>query len=87
MTISQKAYRQWVSERGSEEDILPGLGVTHNQLFFIGYAQTWCGSRTKQSMIHKINSNEHSPYRFRLDRNLHSNDMYSYLNHLILLSP
>lgn len=33
-----QAYRRWVSTHG-EEPHLPGLDLTHDQLFFLNYAQ------------------------------------------------
>ena len=34
-----QAYRRWVQEKGEEEPKLPGLNLTHAQLFFVGFAQ------------------------------------------------
>ena len=36
-----QAYRKWVAEKrnGVEEDLLPGIDLTHNQLFFLNFAQ------------------------------------------------
>ena len=36
--IPMQAYRKWV-ERNGEEAPLPGMNLTHNQLFFLNYAQ------------------------------------------------
>jgi len=36
--FSMQAYRAWV-ERNGEEAPLPGVNLTHNQLFFLKYAQ------------------------------------------------
>lgn len=33
-----QAYRKWVAENG-EEKKLPGITLSHNQLFFLNYAQ------------------------------------------------
>lgn len=34
-----QAYRRWIEkERGVEEPLLPGVGLTNNQLFFLSYA-------------------------------------------------
>jgi len=34
-----QAYRRWIEkERGNEEPLLPGVGLTNNQLFFLSYA-------------------------------------------------
>ncbi|KAI0221725.1 Neprilysin-1 [Lamellibrachia satsuma] len=34
-----QAYRNWVSRQGREEDVLPGLNLDNNQLFFLSFAQ------------------------------------------------
>jgi len=55
-----RAYRKWVAEHGEEPD-LPGLNMTHNQLFFLNYAQIWCGSMRPEDALTKIRSSVHSP--------------------------
>ena len=35
-----RAYKRWVELHGEEPD-LPGLNMTHDQLFFLNYAQGW----------------------------------------------
>uniref|UniRef100_A0A182REY2 Neprilysin, neutral endopeptidase 1 n=1 Tax=Anopheles funestus TaxID=62324 RepID=A0A182REY2_ANOFN len=57
---SYRAYRKWVSQHGSEPD-LPGLNMTHDQLFFLNYAQIWCGSMRPEDALTKIRSSVHSP--------------------------
>ncbi|XP_053676646.1 neprilysin-1-like [Anopheles nili] len=57
---SYRAYRKWVSQHGSEAD-LPGLNMTHDQLFFLNYAQIWCGSMRPEDALTKIRSSVHSP--------------------------
>ncbi|KAL8588014.1 hypothetical protein ACOMHN_026131 [Nucella lapillus] len=39
-----RAYRKWVEKHG-EERLLPGIGLTHDQLFFLNYAQL-CRGKT-----------------------------------------
>ncbi|XP_053378445.1 neprilysin-like [Mercenaria mercenaria] len=63
---SFRAYRKWVEQRGSEEPMLPGLNFTHNQLFYINFAQTWCNNMRKEGMINSINNGVHSPGQFRV---------------------
>ncbi|WAR16150.1 NEP-like protein [Mya arenaria] len=36
---SFRAYRKWVDSVGKEELPLPGMNLSHNQLFFINFAQ------------------------------------------------
>uniref|UniRef100_A0A182JER4 Uncharacterized protein n=1 Tax=Anopheles atroparvus TaxID=41427 RepID=A0A182JER4_ANOAO len=57
---SYRAYRKWVGQHGSEAD-LPGLNMTHDQLFFLNYAQIWCGSMRPEDALTKIRSSVHSP--------------------------
>lgn len=57
---SFRAYKKWVSVHG-EEPALPGLNLTHDQLFFLNYAQIWCGSMRPEDALTKIRSSVHSP--------------------------
>ncbi|XP_055864876.1 neprilysin-1-like isoform X3 [Biomphalaria glabrata] len=54
-----QAYRQWVLSRGEEEANLPALNFTHNQLFFLSYAQAQCGvyplEKLKEALISDVN--------------------------------
>lgn len=61
-----KAYRNWVARQGKEEPLLPGLGFTHNQLFFINFAQLWCVLTRDAALINRIRTGMHSPGRFRV---------------------
>lgn len=57
---SFRAYKHWVAVHG-EEKALPGLNLTHDQLFFLNYAQIWCGSMRPEDALTKIRSSVHSP--------------------------
>ncbi|XP_054714705.1 neprilysin-4-like isoform X2 [Uloborus diversus] len=61
-----RAYRSWVSRRGVEEPLLPGLNLTHEQLFFLNYAQIWCGTMRPEAAVNIIRTGAHSPGRFRV---------------------
>ncbi|XP_052819632.1 neprilysin-4-like isoform X2 [Mya arenaria] len=63
---SFRAYRRWVESMGKEEPMLPGLNYTHNQLFFINFAQIWCNNMRRESVINAINTGVHSPGEFRV---------------------
>ncbi|XP_023018621.1 M13 family metallopeptidase neprilysin 1 [Leptinotarsa decemlineata] len=62
---SFRAYRKWVSQHGEEPD-LPGLNLTHDQLFFLNYAQIWCGSMRPEDALTKVRSSVHSPGPIRV---------------------
>ncbi|XP_076451583.1 neprilysin-1-like [Babylonia areolata] len=62
-----RAYRRWVQDRGEEEPRLPGmLSYTHDQLFFINFAQVWCGAMRPEAAINRIRTSVHSPGRYRV---------------------
>ena len=60
-----QAYKKWVRHHG-EEPLLPGLNMTHDQLFFLNYAQIWCGSMRPEDALTKIRSSVHSPGPIRV---------------------
>ena len=60
-----QAYKKWVDEHG-EEPSLPGLTLNHDQLFFLNYAQIWCGSMRPEDALTKIRSSVHSPGPIRV---------------------
>ncbi|KAH8273040.1 hypothetical protein KR018_002243, partial [Drosophila ironensis] len=55
-----RAYKKWEALHGREQ-LLPGLNMTHDQLFFLNYAQIWCGSMRPEDALTKIRSAVHSP--------------------------
>lgn len=59
-----QAYRKWVAEGGKNQQ-LPGLKMTYDQLFFINYAQVWCGSYRPEFAVQSIKTDVHSPLKFR----------------------
>lgn len=62
---SYRAYRKWVKTHG-EEPKLPGLDLTHDQLFFLNYAQIWCGNMRDEDALQKIRTSVHSPGSIRV---------------------
>ncbi|MEE6483795.1 hypothetical protein FKM82_013658 [Ascaphus truei] len=59
-----KAYLKWVQRHGKEPK-LPGLNLTHKQLFFLNFAQVWCGSYRPEYARHSIKTDVHSPFKYR----------------------
>ncbi|KAH8409250.1 hypothetical protein KR009_011232, partial [Drosophila setifemur] len=55
-----RAYKKWETLHGREQ-LLPGLNMSHDQLFFLNYAQIWCGSMRPEDALTKIRSSVHSP--------------------------
>ncbi|XP_051537866.1 phosphate-regulating neutral endopeptidase PHEX isoform X2 [Myxocyprinus asiaticus] len=68
MRESFRAYRRWIEkERGGfEEPLLPGVGLTNNELFFLSYAHVRCNSYRPEAARDQIQSGVHSPPKFRV---------------------
>lgn len=60
-----RAYNNWVASN-HEELPLPGVNITHRQLFFIGFAQIWCSVSTKAAAHLGIMNDPHTPPKFRV---------------------
>ncbi|RWS29487.1 neprilysin-2-like protein, partial [Leptotrombidium deliense] len=60
-----RAFIKWEAKHGVEP-LLPGLTLDHHQLFFLNYAQIWCGSMRYQEAINKIRTSVHSPGPIRV---------------------
>ncbi|KAL3861753.1 hypothetical protein ACJMK2_007776 [Sinanodonta woodiana] len=60
-----RAYKKWEHKHGKEHP-LPGLNLTHDQLFFLNYAQIWCGNMRDEEALNKIRSSVHSPGPIRV---------------------
>uniref|UniRef100_A0A182XVN2 Uncharacterized protein n=1 Tax=Anopheles stephensi TaxID=30069 RepID=A0A182XVN2_ANOST len=64
------AYNKWLAaqtdRRVLEAETLPGLNVTRTQLFFLNFAQIWCGAMRPEATRNKLKTAVHSPGRFRV---------------------
>ncbi|XP_011139623.1 endothelin-converting enzyme homolog isoform X2 [Harpegnathos saltator] len=45
---------------------LPGLNLTHRQLFFLNFAQVWCSAVTPEAVTLQIEKDSHTPPRYRV---------------------
>uniref|UniRef100_A0A8C1SHC8 Membrane metallo-endopeptidase-like 1 n=1 Tax=Cyprinus carpio TaxID=7962 RepID=A0A8C1SHC8_CYPCA len=71
-----KAYMKWV-EREGEEPRLPGLEMDHKQLFFLNFAQVWCGACRPEYAIQSIKTDPHSPLEYRVLGSLQNFEAFS----------
>ncbi|XP_039343211.1 neprilysin isoform X1 [Mauremys reevesii] len=60
-----KAYENFVKKNGKEK-LLPGLDMNHKQLFFLNFAQIWCGTYRPEYAVNSIKTDSHSPGKFRV---------------------
>ncbi|XP_028924810.1 neprilysin [Ornithorhynchus anatinus] len=60
-----RAYQNLVKKNG-EEKLLPGLDLNHKQLFFLNFAQVWCGTYRPEYAVNAIKTDVHSPGNFRI---------------------
>lgn len=63
------AYKDWLKENreGKVEESLPALtDFTHEQLFFISFAQSWCHIASRKSLQMQIKTDEHTPNKYRV---------------------
>jgi len=58
------AYQLWIKEHGATEPIVEGL--TNDQLFFLGFAQTWCTVATPEFERLMATVDPHSAPRYRV---------------------
>ncbi|XP_043975219.1 neprilysin-like isoform X2 [Gambusia affinis] len=60
-----QAYKKFVKRNG-EESPLPGIDLSHDQLFFLNFGQIWCGSYRPQQAVNSVKMDIHSPGMFRV---------------------
>ncbi|XP_062438220.1 neprilysin [Rhea pennata] len=71
-----KAYENFVRKNGNEK-LLPGLGMNHKQLFFLNFAQVWCGTYRPEYAVNSIKTDVHSPGKFRVIGSLQNSPEFS----------
>ncbi|KAM9033648.1 neprilysin [Sarcophilus harrisii] len=71
-----RAYQNFVKKNGKEK-LLPGLDLNHNQLFFLNFAQVWCGIYRPEYAINSIKTDVHSPGNFRIIGTLQNSPEFS----------
>lgn len=65
-----QAYKKWLEHQTDpevlEHETLPGLNATSTQLFFLNFAQVWCGAMRPEASRNKLKTAVHSPGKFRV---------------------
>lgn len=66
LKLAYDAYDKWTQRYGNESR-LPGLQhYSPRQMFWLSAANAWCTKYDKKKLEEFINSDEHSPGRFRV---------------------
>lgn len=87
MVLIRKAYERWLSSNEEEDETLPGMTMTGKQLFFLNFAQVWCGSMRPEATRNKLKTSLHSPGRFRVIGTLSNSKDFAQVFNCPLGSP
>lgn len=63
--MAHSAYMSTNPGANTQPSIVPGL--TSEQLFFVGFAQTWCSKLTDSAIKQRVLTDPHSPPTFRVN--------------------
>ena len=68
----------WTMMQGKEEQRLPGMiKATPQQLFFMSFANFWCGYADNAYIEHQLLVDPHSPWRVRVMETLRNFDEFA----------
>ncbi|KYM79518.1 Endothelin-converting enzyme 1 [Atta colombica] len=82
-----RAYERWLRSNEGEDETLPGMTMTGKQLFFLNFAQVWCGSMRPEATRNKLKTSLHSPGRFRVIGTLSNSKDFAQVFNCPLGSP
>lgn len=62
------AYQKWLAKNQEDlaNEVLPGVECTPGQLFFLNFAQIWCGAMRPEATKNKLKTAVHSPGKYRV---------------------
>ena len=64
--LAYEAYKKWRAEQKTPVQKMVE-GFTDDQLYYLGYAQSWCMKMTPESLTTRAHSDPHSPAEFRVN--------------------
>ncbi|KAG6797942.1 neprilysin-4 isoform X1 [Apis mellifera caucasica] len=82
-----RAYEKWLRLNEDADETLPGLNATGKQLFFLNFAQVWCGSMRPEATRNKLKTAVHSPGKFRVIGTLSNSKDFAEVFHCPLGTP
>jgi len=74
--LAFSAYKALVEKEGTE-GTLPGLGLTEEQLFFVGFARPWCSIYKKKAALLQVETDTHTYPKYRIIGTLHNYDKFA----------
>jgi predicted metalloendopeptidase len=72
--LAWDGLRQWQATHEPEPSPVPGL--TNEQLFFIGFAQSWCAITADEAQRLRLVTDSHSPPEWRVNATLSQTPMF-----------
>ena len=75
LRIAYTAYRRYLKSfhlssvnhgKHRQQQLLPGLNLTDEQLFYLGFAQTWCTKMTPQAAESALATDAHAYPKYRV---------------------
>ncbi|XP_020711089.2 neprilysin-4 isoform X2 [Athalia rosae] len=82
-----RAYQRWLNTNGEANETLPGISATGKQLFFLNFAQVWCGSMRPEATRNKLKTAVHSPGKFRVIGTLSNSEDFAQVFNCPLGAP
>ncbi|XP_049817520.1 neprilysin-4-like [Aethina tumida] len=61
-----RAYSTWLKSNNYENEKLPGMDLNGKQLFFLNFAQVWCGQQRLEAAKSRMKTSVHAPGIFRV---------------------
>merc|ERR1712156_346341 len=71
--------KKWLKSNDiSSEEPLPGLEhLNHDQLFYLNFAQVWCGSTRPEALRSKLKTAVHAPGKYRVTGTLSNSEEFA----------
>ncbi|BFZ23835.1 hypothetical protein BsWGS_26874 [Bradybaena similaris] len=65
LKLAFRAYKKYVNTLAQPSRI-PGLYLSRDQVFFVSFAQIFCGKYTHQGLVYLVKSGQHLPGKYRI---------------------
>ncbi|XP_015836432.2 neprilysin-4 isoform X2 [Tribolium castaneum] len=72
-----RAYETWLKHNPDADETLPGINLTGRQLFFLNFAQVWCGKQRIDTVKSRLKVAVHAPGIFRVIGSLSNSEDFA----------